>query len=279
VFSSWDNILRMFGWSIVIPLWREFHFYFAHRLIHVRVLYKFVHSLHHRNNDPDTFSGLCMHPVEHVFYYSCFLPSLYFKMSPFHFLWNGIHLTLSPACSHSGFEDHWQSDQFHYLHHVRFECNYGGGGIPLDGLFGTFRDKIGDSATYKGQGDEGPEKEKKSETKKELGWWQGVVPGVAQGFYNVTFLVICVVVAIVVVEGEKSVLGRILSDQFVAASLAVGPILVGIVLQFIGNDKFSALWPFHKEALVGVFGFHLLIGFCFTAVPVYHAITTVLSGA
>ena len=37
----------------------------------------------------------------------------------------GIHLLISPAASHSGWEDHFQSDQFHYLHHVKFECNYG----------------------------------------------------------------------------------------------------------------------------------------------------------
>ena len=32
-----------------------------------------------------------------------------------------------------------QSDQFHYLHHKKFECNYGTGGEPLDRLFGTHR--------------------------------------------------------------------------------------------------------------------------------------------
>jgi len=95
--------------------------------------------------------------------------------------------------------------------------------------------------------------------------------------YNAMFLVICVVVGMVVVEGERSVLGRILSDRFVAALLAVGPILIGIVMQFIGTDKLSALWPFHKESK-GSFGLHLIIGFCFTVLPVYHTVTTVLSG-
>jgi sterol desaturase/sphingolipid hydroxylase (fatty acid hydroxylase superfamily) len=85
------------------------------------VLYKYVHSLHHRNTDIEPFSGLCMHPVEHLYYFSCVLPSLYFYMSPFHMMWNGMHLLLSPAASHSGWEDHMQSDQFHYLHHAKFE--------------------------------------------------------------------------------------------------------------------------------------------------------------
>lgn len=54
--------------------------------------YRFVHSLHHRNTDIEPFAGLCMHPIEHLYYFSCIAPSLYFYMSPFHFLWNGIHL-------------------------------------------------------------------------------------------------------------------------------------------------------------------------------------------
>ena len=59
----------------------------------------------------------------HRYYFSCLAPSLYFQMSPFHMLFNGMHLLLSPAGSHSGWEDHVQSDQFHYLHHAKFECN------------------------------------------------------------------------------------------------------------------------------------------------------------
>ena len=61
-------------------------------------------------------------------------------MSPFQYLWNGYHLLLSPAASHSGYEDHVQSDQFHYVHHAKFNCNYGSGSFPLDRIFGTFED-------------------------------------------------------------------------------------------------------------------------------------------
>jgi hypothetical protein len=59
-----------------------------------------------------------MHPIEHLYYYSCILPNLvpYF-CSPFAFLWNGVHLLLAPGASHSGFEDHFQADGFHYMHH------------------------------------------------------------------------------------------------------------------------------------------------------------------
>lgn len=124
----------------LVPLWRSIHFYFAHRFLHMDALYKQVHSLHHRNTDVEPFSGLCMHPVEHLYYFACIAPSLVFYCSPFAFLWNGIHLLLSPAASHSGYEDHFQSDVFHYMHHRYFECNYAGTDAAfLDHWFGTFK--------------------------------------------------------------------------------------------------------------------------------------------
>ena len=39
------------------------------RFVHISALYKYIHSLHHRNTDIEPFSGLCMHPVEHLYYY------------------------------------------------------------------------------------------------------------------------------------------------------------------------------------------------------------------
>ena len=34
-----------------------------------KAMYKYIHSLHHRNTDIEPFAGLCMHPVEHLYYY------------------------------------------------------------------------------------------------------------------------------------------------------------------------------------------------------------------
>ena len=57
--------------------------------------------------------------------------------------------------SHSGWEDHFSSSQFHYLHHRFFECNYGSNSSPLDKIFGTFRDKLKESGTtYRGGSEE-----------------------------------------------------------------------------------------------------------------------------
>lgn len=149
-----NNSINFIIALITIPVWRSWHFYFAHRLLHFGPLYNQVHSLHHRNTDIEPFSGLCMHPIEHLYYYSCILPSLFFICSPFAFLWNGVHLLLSPAASHSGWEDHFQSDTFHYLHHRYFECNYAGlDAAFMDVLFGTFRESISEKEEVKARDD------------------------------------------------------------------------------------------------------------------------------
>ena len=76
-------------------------------------------------------------------YYACILPSLVFFCSPFHFLWNGVHLLIAPGASHSGYEDHFQADAFHYMHHRYLECNYAGlGAAALDVHFGTFQERF-----------------------------------------------------------------------------------------------------------------------------------------
>ena len=109
--SSPAEALKLLAWVAVVPVWRELHFYAAHRFVHIRALYTFVHSLHHRITDPEPFSGLTMHPVEHLYYFAnAFIPTLYLRSSPFLYTWISVHAVLAPACGHSGWEDHFQSD-------------------------------------------------------------------------------------------------------------------------------------------------------------------------
>ncbi len=134
---------------IAVPLMREVHFYLIHRLIHWGPLYKWVHYLHHNNVDVGPISGLSMHPVEHLFYWSGVLIHWIIPSHPIHALFHMQHASFSPAQGHAGFERvvlHEgiavkTGDYFHYLHHKYFECNYGGDGpVPLDKLMGTFND-------------------------------------------------------------------------------------------------------------------------------------------
>jgi hypothetical protein len=69
-FGSPAGIASFIAALALVPVWRDAHFYFAHRLLHFKALYTQVHSLHHRNTDIEPFSGLCMHPIEHLYYYA-----------------------------------------------------------------------------------------------------------------------------------------------------------------------------------------------------------------
>jgi hypothetical protein len=65
-FSSYAGMARFFAGLVLVPLWRDSHFYFAHRVLHIESVYSMVHSLHHRNQDIEPFAGLSMHPIEHL---------------------------------------------------------------------------------------------------------------------------------------------------------------------------------------------------------------------
>ncbi len=135
-------------WLCAIPFWREFHFYWIHRAIHWGPLYGTVHYLHHKNINTGPWSGMAMHPVEHLLYFSVVLIHWVIPSHPIHLLFNAQHTALTPAGSHHGFEGPILKGKlptgsyFHYLHHRYFNCNYGEATIPLDRIFGTFRDRL-----------------------------------------------------------------------------------------------------------------------------------------
>mmetsp|Transcript_36580 Transcript_36580/g.102218 ORF Transcript_36580/g.102218 Transcript_36580/m.102218 type:complete len:296 (+) Transcript_36580:3-890(+) len=253
---------------VVVPNWREHHFYFAHRFTHIRALYKYVHSLHHRNTDPEPFSGLCMHPVEHLLYFSNALtPVLYLRCSPFIYFFIFMHLGLAPGAGHSGFEDHWQADQYHYIHHAKFECNYGSPTSGwIDQFFGTFREKLGSSSAYKGEYrddyDAKAGKEKVWSAQGHLGMQSE--DHLAYTFFCLATTALLIASALRIGAGQPPVL----PGCVVAALVAYGPIAFALLL-CLRYDKMSWRWPFHHERLLGAFGFFAVAGWLSCVVPLY----------
>jgi sterol desaturase/sphingolipid hydroxylase (fatty acid hydroxylase superfamily) len=143
-----NNPIWFIGLMLLIPLMREFHFHWIHRMIHWPPMYKWVHSLHHRNTNPGPWSGLSMHPVEHLFYFSGILIHWVIPSHPIHAMFHAFHAGLSPVPGHTGFDQvELGADRriatnslAHYLHHKYFEVNYSDGAIPLDRWFGSFHD-------------------------------------------------------------------------------------------------------------------------------------------
>ena len=135
-------------WFVLIPIWSSLHFYWVHRALHWPPLYRLAHALHHRNVNVGPWSGISMHPIEHLIFYTTFLIHFVVPSHPLHLLFHGYMQSLHPVCSHSGFDGLLVKDKkraqlgnfFHQLHHRYFECNYGTVEMPWDRWFGSFHD-------------------------------------------------------------------------------------------------------------------------------------------
>lgn len=133
---------------LLIPVWESFYFYWIHRLLHVPFFYKHVHVLHHRNVNVGPWSGLSMHPVEHVIFLGSVLIHWVVASHPVHILFHLQYYALTAATTHSGFEALVVKDRsrlklgtfHHQMHHRYFECNYGSLELPWDKAFGSFHD-------------------------------------------------------------------------------------------------------------------------------------------
>jgi len=131
-----------------IPFFDSAHFYFIHRLLHWKPLYRVAHAVHHRNVSTGPWSGFSMHPLEHLIYLSNVLIHVLFASHPihifFHLQWNAI----GAGVSHTGYESLtvrgkpviYLSPFHHQLHHRLYNCNYGNSLVPMDRLFGSDHD-------------------------------------------------------------------------------------------------------------------------------------------
>ena len=88
---------------LVIPAWSSLHFYCA-SISHWPPLYRIAHRLHHKNVNVGPWSGVSMHPIEHVLYYSSVLIHFVVPTTPLLFIYHVCYEHLSPPFSHSGFE-------------------------------------------------------------------------------------------------------------------------------------------------------------------------------
>ena len=113
---------------------------FNHRLLHWKPLYDISHELHHRNMNTGPWTGISMHPIEHVIYFSLFLLWWVVPVHPILIIFTGFFQGIGPGISHSGF-DYMHigkslkiktGDNFHNLHHRYFHINYGNSMTPVD---------------------------------------------------------------------------------------------------------------------------------------------------
>jgi lathosterol oxidase len=131
----------------LIPIWESAYFFWIHRLLHTDLFYRF-HRLHHRNSDVGPWSGLSMHPVEHLLYFGTAAIHFVVPTAPVHVICHLMFFGLYAITTHAGFEGLWRKGRkvvhlgnfHHQLHHRFFEVNYGTLEIPFDIAFGSFHD-------------------------------------------------------------------------------------------------------------------------------------------
>lgn len=121
--------------------------FWAHKTLHIPILYRYIHKLHHSFKAISPFGAYALHPVEFIFIMSFFQLSV--LLIPVHF--SALALTLvfigyHSIIEHSGVQyDGWffftPSTNYHDDHHEHFHVNYGQNLIIWDWMWGTLRHK------------------------------------------------------------------------------------------------------------------------------------------
>ena len=149
-----DNPLWFCALFFLIVMWESIHFYLIHRLLHWPFFYKLAHSVHHRNINTGPWSGISMHPIEHILYFSSVLIHFVIPSHPLHFVFHLMILTIGAVIGHCGYDaiiskkNKVSLGHFHHqLHHRYFECNYGTKEAPCDVWFDSFHDGSPEATT------------------------------------------------------------------------------------------------------------------------------------
>lgn len=116
-------------------------FYAVHRALHIKILYKYIHSIHHEWTAPVAVRALYSHPIEH--FLGNILPvvitAYVYKLDWLCFnLWLNI-ATINALLVHSDF-DLGGFGEGHDKHHKYRKCQYGALGL-VDYLMGTYNPK------------------------------------------------------------------------------------------------------------------------------------------
>lgn len=135
--------LPTFHWVLaemaVHILMEEVGFYYSHRLLHSRYLYRYIHKRHHEWTAPIAVTAIYCHPIEHIFsnlippFLGVFIMGSHVATA---YLWFSLAI-LSTLNAHSGYHlPFFPSPEAHDFHHLKFNQCFGVLGV-LDRLHGT----------------------------------------------------------------------------------------------------------------------------------------------
>lgn len=134
-------------------LFHDTYFYWAHRLMHWKPLFKHFHIGHHRSRVPTPWAALAFQPLEALVQFGTFaIVVLIVPIHPIVFTIYIIFDSIANTAAHNGFElvPKWISKipilklgntvTHHEIHHQDFNSNYGAFYNIWDRIMGTFRD-------------------------------------------------------------------------------------------------------------------------------------------
>ncbi|KAL9878178.1 fatty acid hydroxylase domain-containing protein 2 [Glossina fuscipes fuscipes] len=128
--------------SLMVAL-EEACFYYVHRALHHRSIYKYIHKQHHEWTAPVAIITLYCHPIEHICSNMGPIGVLTILIRP-HILnvwFFAVLAILNSMTDHTGYSFPFSpnSVRFHDLHHAKFHYNFGVMGW-LDKLHGTYKE-------------------------------------------------------------------------------------------------------------------------------------------
>ncbi|MCG6194057.1 sterol desaturase family protein [Leptospira sp. FAT2] len=144
--SDYGTVYLIFSIFALIVL-HDTYFYWTHRLMHNKLLFKHVHLVHHKSTNPSPWAAFSFHPLEAVIE-SGIIP-LAAMILPLHqgaMIVFFIYMTSLNVLGHLSFElfpswflrskfTNWHNTTTHHnMHHKYFNCNYS--------LYFNFWDKI-----------------------------------------------------------------------------------------------------------------------------------------
>lgn len=154
-----SRLLYFIPLSFFFEILLDFFHYCAHRLLHHKSLYAYIHKKHHRFHHPHSMTTFYHHPLDILLTISlptalslCLLPSV----SYFEFVLLSVYKIFSEISGHTGKQlaptgsfpqfiwlPKWLSidlyTEDHDLHHSMNNCNYAKRFSLWDKVFGTFR--------------------------------------------------------------------------------------------------------------------------------------------
>ena len=132
------GVAYFFSSVLLLMCLHDTYFYWTHRWMHTRLLFRWFHRVHHESESPTPFAAFSFHPLEAVVE-AAILPILVFVV-PTHPMALLLFLFLMTALSvinHLGYELYpgivfsgwpgkaWLSTSHHNMHHRRFGYNFG----------------------------------------------------------------------------------------------------------------------------------------------------------